>query len=147
MAEHRFSIIFKYQHFTKSSSLDCRIWHSFCSFFSCRVCSNLIKLSSDVIICKRKERKKLTLSIALSKSKQTLWHTRSFIQMNISFLMKRKIENWQLNGLAYNSKVWKFWWKPNPSAEEWQICHSKRKQKFIQTAFTFGPFSRKENKK
>ena len=45
------------------SSLDCCIWHSFCSFFYSRVYSDRIKLSSDVIYCRRKKREiKLTLS-------------------------------------------------------------------------------------
>ena len=38
------------------------------------------------------------------ENKQTLRHTRLFIQMNI-FLKTRKIGNWQLNGLTYNKMV------------------------------------------
>ena len=39
------------------------------------------------------------------KINKHLWHTGPFIQMNICFLLKRKIGNRQLNGLAYNSMV------------------------------------------
>ena len=37
------------------SSLDCSIWHSFCSFSYNRVYSDHIQLSSDVISCRRKK--------------------------------------------------------------------------------------------
>ena len=41
----------------------------------------------------------------VKKSKQTLLHTRPFIQMNFCFLIKRKIGNLQLNGVAYYSMI------------------------------------------
>ena len=49
------------------SSLDCRIWHSFCSFSYSQVCSDRIDISSDVINCRRKKwERKSTLSTALN---------------------------------------------------------------------------------
>ena len=48
---------------TDRSSLDCGIWHSFCSFSYSYVYSDHVKLSSDVINCRRKKwKRKLTLS-------------------------------------------------------------------------------------
>ena len=38
-----------------SSSLDCKIWHYFCSFSYSRVCFDCIKHSSDVINCMKKK--------------------------------------------------------------------------------------------
>ena len=51
----------------KESSLDCSIWHSFCSFSYSRVYSDRIKLSSDVINCRiKKWERKSTLSTAFN---------------------------------------------------------------------------------
>ena len=68
-----------------------------------------------------------TLTLNRRKNSKQLWKQPGlFIQMQICFLIKRKIENGQILGQAYNSMVWLFLWKPYPSNEQWHGCHSKK---------------------
>ena len=60
---------------------------------------------------------------------------------------QRKIENWQILGQAYISMVWKFWWKPNPSAEKWHVCHSNNIFRCLfKATYVYGRIIRVHNK-